>query len=364
MDGTLVRVPDRRPGGDPHYAQGVVDPGASARERDWEGVRLHVVTGKGGTGKTTAAAALAVALAADGRRTLLVEIEGRQGLARLFDTPPLPYEERRVTVAPHGGTVDALAVDAEEALLEYLELFYKLGRAGRGLKRIGAVDFATTVAPGLRDVLLIGKVYEAVRRRDPRSREPKERRPYVYDAVVLDAPPTGRIGRFLNVNTEVADLARVGPIRTQADSIMAMLRSPQTVVHVVTLLEEMPVQETCDGLAELRSLGLPVGAVIVNMVRTPMLGAADLATASAGRLTRDEVAAGLTAAGLGPGDGLVDALLAEATDHAQRVALERRERAVLGDLGVPTYELPLLEDGIDIGALYRLAGLLREQGAA
>ncbi|MGH3996639.1 MAG: ArsA-related P-loop ATPase, partial [Pseudonocardiaceae bacterium] len=123
--------------------------------------RLHVVTGKGGTGKTTVAAALAVALATEGGRTLLVEVEGRQGIAHLFDAPPLPYQERRIAVAPGGGEVRALAVDAEEALLEYFAMFYNLGFAGRTLRRMGAIEFATTLAPGLRDVLLTGKVKEA-----------------------------------------------------------------------------------------------------------------------------------------------------------------------------------------------------------
>src|SRR5205823_3013791 len=164
-------------------------------------MRLHVVTGKGGTGKTTVAAALAIALATDGRRVLLTEVEGRQGIAQLFDTPPLPYEERKVAVARGGGDVYALAVDPEAALIEYLEIFYNLRRAGSALKRLGAIDFATTIAPGMRDVLLTGKVMEAATR---------ERRGggRLYDAVVLDAPPTGRIARFLNVNAEVAGLAR------------------------------------------------------------------------------------------------------------------------------------------------------------
>ena len=93
-----------------------------ARDSDWEGVRLHVVTGKGGTGKTTAAAALALGLASGGRKVLLIEVEGRQGIAQLFDVPPLPYEERKVAVAPGGGDVFALVVDPEEALLDYLAM--------------------------------------------------------------------------------------------------------------------------------------------------------------------------------------------------------------------------------------------------
>ena len=147
-------------------------------------VRLHVVTGKGGTGKTTVAAALALALASRGKQVLLCEVEGRQGIAQLFDVPPLPYEERRIASGPagagetEGGEVYALAIEPEAALLEYLAMYYRLGRAGKALDRFGVIDFATTIAPGVRDVLLTGKVYEAVRRR--RGKTP------VYDAVVLD----------------------------------------------------------------------------------------------------------------------------------------------------------------------------------
>ena len=119
-------------------------------------------------------------------------------------------------------------------------MYYKLGRAGKALDRFGVIDFATTIAPGVRDVLLTGKVYEAVQR--PRGGRHKDQ--ITYDAVVLDAPPTGRICQFLGVNSELAGLAKVGPIKTQADKVMELLRSPRTAVHLVTILEEMPVQET------------------------------------------------------------------------------------------------------------------------
>ena len=95
-------------------------------------------------------------------------------------------------------------------------------------------------------MLLTGKAAEATRRRKGGAD--------VYDAVVMDAPPTGRIGRFLNVATEVSGLAKVGPIRAQRDTVQRVIRSPKTAVHVVTVLEEMPVQETLDGIAELRGL--------------------------------------------------------------------------------------------------------------
>jgi anion-transporting ArsA/GET3 family ATPase len=326
----------------------------TSRSVQWPQARLHVLTGKGGTGKTTVAGALALALASGGRRTLLVEVEERQGIAQLFDTPPLPYAERRIAIAPGGGEVRALAVDAEEALLDYLESFYNLRRAGRALRRMGAVDFATTIAPGMRDVLLTGKVKEAVTRTEHGHR--------VYDAVVLDAPPTGRIIHFLNVTAEVAGLARMGPVRTQSDGVMAVLRSPQTAVHVVTLLEEMPVQETADTVAELRRTGLPVGAVLVNMTRPPLLPAPELVAAAAGTVDVAALAAGLSAAGL-DGAALGSALAAEAVEHAQRWALEDRNRTVLAGLGLPTCELPFLAGPIDLGGLYELAERLRESGA-
>jgi anion-transporting ArsA/GET3 family ATPase len=337
----------------------------SVRDTDWDGVRLHVVTGKGGTGKTTVAAALALALASNGKPVLLMEVEGRQGIAQLFDVPPLPYEERRVAVAPAdrgrpGGDVFALAVDPQSALIEYLEMFYNLKQAGRALTRLGVVDFATTIAPGLSDVLLTGKAAEAARRRSGGS--------FVYGAVVMDAPPTGRIGRFLNVSSEVSGLAKVGPVRGHADTVQKVIRSPLTAVHFVTLLEEMPVQETLDGIAELRQTGsLQAGGIFVNMMREAELaGYPPPAKASLGSKNRntDALEIALKAAGLGDDGALAADLADELADEARTARAQRAQRGLLDEAGQPCYELPLITDGIDLAALYRLAEALRDQGAA
>lgn len=324
-------------------------------------MRLHVVTGKGGTGKSTVAAALALALASHGKNVLLCEVEGRQGIARMFDVDPLPYAERRIAtgLSHHGGApgnVYALHIDAEAALLEYLAMYYKLGRAGKALDRFGVVEFATTIAPGVRDVLLTGKVFEAVQRNS------RNKGAMHYDAVVLDAPPTGRITQFLNVSEQVAGLAKMGPIKTQADTMMTLFRSPRTTVHLVTLLEEMPVQETADAIGELRSARLPVGGVVVNLVRPRDLSDVDLAAAREGRLEADRIEKDLAAAGVEVDEPLVAGLIAEAADHAERRTLEDSQREVVAALGVPTYELPRLAGGVDLGGLYELAGMLKEQG--
>ncbi|HUE35569.1 MAG TPA: ArsA family ATPase [Mycobacterium sp.] len=318
--------------------------------------RLHFVTGKGGTGKSTIAAALALTLAAGGRKVLLVEVEGRQGIAQLFDVPPLPYQELKIASAERGGQVNALAIDIEAAFLEYLDMFYNLGIAGRAMHRIGAIEFATTIAPGLRDVLLTGKIKEAVVRLNKGAKNP------VYDAIVVDAPPTGRIARFLDVTKAVSDLAKGGPVHSQSEGVVRLLHSDQTAIHLVTLLEALPVQETLEAIEDLADMELPIGSVIVNRNIPSYLEPRDLAKAAEGDVDADSVRAGLEMAGIKLDDNDFAGLLTETIQHAIRIAARAETAQQLDALNVPRLELPAISDGVDLGSLYELSESLAQQG--
>jgi anion-transporting ArsA/GET3 family ATPase len=317
--------------------------------------RLHFVTGKGGTGKSTIAAALALTLASGGRKVLLVEVEGRQGIAQLFDVPPLPYQELKIATAERGGQVNALAIDIEAAFLEYLDMFYNLGIAGRAMHRVGAIEFATTIAPGLRDVLLTGKIKETVARTD------KNRLP-VYDAIVVDAPPTGRIARFLDVTKAVSDLAKGGPVHSQSEGVVKLLHSDQTAIHLVTLLEALPVQETLEAIEELAEMQLPIGSVIVNRNIPAYLEPADLAKAAEGHVDADSVREGLAMAGIKLSDSDFAGLLTETIQHATRITARAETAQELDTLQIPRLELPTISDGVDLGSLYELSESLAQQG--
>jgi anion-transporting ArsA/GET3 family ATPase len=312
--------------------------------------RLVVVTGKGGTGKTTVAAALAVAAARRGRRTLLAEVEGRQGLAALFGRQSLTYRETRLT-----DRINGLAVDPEMALRDYLGR-YGFARLARLLSWARLTTFITAAAPGLGDVLLVGKVWEAAtRRQGQRGQRP------TYDLVVLDAPPTGRVVPFLRAPETVAELARIGPLRHQANRVKDLLDDPeQTAVLLTCLPEELPVTETLEAATALRAAELPLSVVVVGKVTENRLGG------DAGRLTglaRDPspLAAAAKRADLELGDEALAALLAEGRDHQRQINRERRLlkelRAGLG--GLPVVELPLLDGGtLDLEAIGVLAGRL------
>ncbi len=333
---------------------------AASQRPSWPEVRLHVITGKGGTGKTTVACALALTLASQGRKVLIAEVEARQGISQTLDVPPLGNHEQMISRVSGGGELWGISVDPKASLLEYLDLFYHLGRAGKALEKMGAIDFATTIAPGVRDVLSIGKVYDATRRRGDRPR-PDGSIDWAYDTVVLDAPPTGRVTRFLNVTDEVADLAKVGPIRGQANSVTALLTSGSSLVHVVTLLEEMPVQEAQDAIGELREVGIPVGAVIVNQARDPLLSEDCLDQAEAGQLDLTFLATQLERVGVPHDESTLRGLAQEAKAHAERMSLEGEQLAVVEQLGFPVLMLPVIPEGVDASTVRQIAHALAEQ---
>lgn len=296
---------------------------------------------------------------------LLVETEERQGISQVLDVAPLGTEEVEVATGLDGGEVRGLSIEAGTALVEYLRLFYRLGRAGDLLHKMGAIEFATTIAPGVRDVLIGGRIYEAVRRTVGQSPGSRRRRgkgdPPEYDAVVVDAPPTGRIGRFLDVTGQLADLARVGPIRNQADAVSGLLHSPTTVVHLVTLLEQLPVQETLDAVAELSGNGLQVGALIVNQ-RRDAAAREEVDLVAATPPDPEHLAAQLESVGIRTSPSMIEGLVQTAAEAVERRDLEvSLEEAVVAS-GRSILTLPHLPEGVGTDAVRRLAAELAAQG--
>jgi anion-transporting ArsA/GET3 family ATPase len=219
-----------------------------------------------------------------------------------------------------GPNLSAESVVPDEALVEYLYLFYGIKRVGKVLAHTKATEFATNIAPGLRDILLIGKVKEAERRRT--------REAYAFDLIVLDAPPTGRLPRFLDAPRAVADLVRAGPIRTQAQGVLDMITDPARAhVVLVTLPEEMPAQETIEATETLRHMGVALGPVVVNRVAPePFTKTAERALISN---PAGAIAGAAQKAGVATSAATIDRLAAVAGASARRT---RNQRSVLSDL--------------------------------
>jgi anion-transporting ArsA/GET3 family ATPase len=322
--------------------------------------RLIVVTGKGGTGKSAVAAALAMAGGMRGRRTLVAEVEGRQGLAPLFGKRLLGHDEPRVAARVNG-----LAVDPEASLREYLGR-YGFAPLARLLTWAKLTSFITAAAPGLGDVLLVGKVWEAATRGVPsggrapaaatatgRGRSgrgtvpPEPPGPHSYELVVLDAPPTGRVVPFLRAPETVAELARVGPIRHQADRVKALLDDPQRCAVLLTCLpEELPVTETLEAAAALRAAGLPLAGAVVSRVTPDRLGSR---ASRLPALAKDPqpLAKAAAEAGTPLEPEALGVLIGEARDRQRQVNRERRliKELAAGLEGLLVAELPLLPGG-------------------
>jgi anion-transporting ArsA/GET3 family ATPase len=245
-------------------ATGVGRPGRYARpsmdvETFCAQSHVMVVAGKGGVGKTTMSAAIARMAADSGRSVLIVELEGKSGITGAFGLgEDLGYEEVELWAAAPGtegavaGSVRARRITPDDALVEYLE-DHGLKRVSKRLVSSGVVDVVSTAIPGIRDVLVLGKIKQLEREQ-------------VADLIVVDAPATGHAITFLTSAAGLVNAARGGPLRSQAQEVVDLLSDPARCrVILVTLPEDMPVSETIESAYTLEDkAGVQLGPVIVN----------------------------------------------------------------------------------------------------
>ncbi len=312
--------------------------------------RVVIVAGKGGVGKTTVSAALARMAAREGLSTLLLEVEGKSGIAGLFGKAALAYDESVLVPAAAGGVAEVRGrtLTPDDALLEYLE-DHGLKRVSKRLVATGAMDVVATAAPGIKDILLLGKVKQLERAGASGRDAPDGTAP--ADLIVLDAPAAGHAITFLLSARGLLDAVRVGPVSTQAREVLELLTDPaRCQVVLVTLPEETPVNELVETAFHLEDrVGVSLGPVVVNGVY-PVLGDLDVdpgeAAASGDTTLRS---------------GEAEALAAAAAFRSARQTLQAEQLARLADLlPHPQLHLPFLFEA-DLGPSHVdvLAGALR-----
>jgi anion-transporting ArsA/GET3 family ATPase len=225
--------------------------------------KIHIVSGKGGVGKTTIAAALALVAARQGRRVCIAEVDRMGGVPKLFGGGTLRYDPSEIAPGVWG-----ISIAPEAALAEYLRVQYHINRVSRVLTHSHFIDYITTAAPGLKDILVLGKVWYL--EQGPAAGVTTHR----FDTIVVDAPASGHMRTFLSAPAGLSDAVRVGPVRRQAEWILGMLRDPRrTHVHLVTLAEEMPVSETLETSEAIHGrLRMAHGVTFANAILEDVLG--------------------------------------------------------------------------------------------
>jgi len=309
---------------------------------------LVIVTGKGGVGKSSVAAALALSASQRGKRTLVCELDAKGDLARLLGSAPVGYTGSEV----RPGLV-AMTMDTEKSLVEYLRVQARIPFVGKIAPLARVFEFVATAAPGVREVLTVGKLAWEARHSD-------------FDLVIADATATGHSVGELSAPSSIRDLIRLGMIRTQLDWMVEMLEDPeQTAAVVVTTPEEMPVVETIELVDQVREVAhIDVAAVVANRVLPAPFTMSE-------RLVFDDlsdVVAATTRGGRARASSGSAALagVISATSHALRrrevgSAHLKRLRAEL-PLGMPVLLLPeLFEAAGASGGVELLAGALADE---
>ncbi len=288
--------------------------------------RLLFVTGKGGVGKSTVAAALALLASQHGRKTLVCEVERKGDIAEAFEAEPTRFREREI--APG---LFAMSMDTEASLREYLHLQLRVPVVGRIGPMAKAFDFVATAAPGVREILTVGKLCWEVRERH-------------YDLVVVDAPPTGHVVGQLAAPNAINELVKVGLVRQQTDWMIEIMSDPaRTGVCIVTTPEEMPVTEAVDLYGRIRrDTSVNVACIVANRVLPELFGRGE-------QEVFDDLFAPVALGKLAAAVGRPEAVVTEVLEAARLAATIRRGgashlerlRAQI-DSSVPVLFLPYL----------------------
>ena len=286
-------------------------------------LRLLFVTGKGGVGKTTVAAGLAQLAAEHGKRVLVCEVDAKGDVTSLFEAPPTDFTPREI--APG---VWSMSMDTEASLREYLKLHLRIPVVGRIGPLAKAFDFVATAAPGVREILTVGKLCWEVRESH-------------YDLVVVDAPATGHVIAQLAAPQAIRELVKVGMVRDQTNWMVEMLSDPTlTAALIVSAPEEMPVTETIELVERIRSeTTVDLAGIIVNKVLPELFGRGEEEIFS--NLREPEHARELATAVGGPAEPVLEAAQLAMTLRRTRTEHVARLRSNL-PTGLPLLYVPYL----------------------